>query len=334
MPDLTKRYSISFIDDFVDCSYRTFLTRFAGIYSDTGDIPRVYGSGCHRGLARINKAMHDKRIACKTCKFNCKMDTVAKVGAMKRTIEECRIKQILMEEFLAEFDEEFEELALRKYVGKKTKEEVQAELLGYKSTAYNSMCSALFEKQPVGDVLMTEQCITGKLGGFDILGILDLVLGIKARDESAKSLVLDYKTAASAPTSAFPLRQLAMYIHMLEGMSLPVNGVGALYLLKKDAPKKPRKGSKPFKQTELLFMNLDAENAAGRKVNRDKYNSTIKLIAEDIDMIHGNISNGCFIRNRRSMFCPCDAAEYCENPAKLDKYMSEKGPPKVKAEVE
>jgi hypothetical protein len=310
VPDLSKKYSISFIDDFVDCSYRSFLTRFIGITSESGDIPRVFGSGCHRGLARVNKALQEKREACIKCQFPCKLNTPRKAEAMARTVAECRIKQILQEEFFNEFDDEFEKLAVEKRSRKKTSDEVTEKIGEHKIIGMNAMCSALFQRQPIGDVLLTERPITGELAGKGLIGVVDLILGIKE-----KALILDYKTAASAPESAFPLRQLALYIHMLEQMGLPVNGVGALYLLKKLPPKRITKRSKPFEQTAMLFMSLDK--------NRKTYENTIKHLSDDIDMIGDCISAGNFVRNRRSMFCPCDAAEYCENTAKLDKYVAD-----------
>jgi len=311
-PDLTKKYSISFIDDFVDCSYRSFLTRFVGITKESADIPRVFGSGCHRGLARVNRALQEKREACLKCKFPCKLNTPRKAEAMARTVEECRIKQILQEEFFCEFDDEFQKLAVKDRKRSKTEEDMQEKVQEHKLIGLNAMASALFQRQPIGDVLLTERPISGELAGKGLIGVVDLILGIQG-----KALILDYKTAASAPESAFPIRQLALYIHMLEQMSLPVNGVGALYLLKKLPPKRITKKSKPFKQTEMLFLNLDK--------NRKTYENTVKLLAEDIDMISDCISSGTFVRNRRSMFCPCDAAEYCENVTKLDKYIAEVG---------
>lgn len=313
-PDLSKRFSISFINDFVDCSYRTFLTRFMGVGEYKADLPRTFGSGCHRGLTRINKALQENREPCLECEFNCKLNTTKKVEAMKRTLDECEIKRRMLEEFYCEFDTEFEDLVVKELIKRKsikTMKEARDKIEMHKRIAITAMSSALFEKQPIGDILMTETMLTGKLKGRGILGVVDLGIGIKG-----KALITDYKTAASAPTSAFPLRQLAIYIHMLEGMGLPVHGISALYMLKKEAPKKPRKNSKPFEPTVQNFFSLER--------NRPIYENTIDLIGEDIMSIEDCITNGIFIRNRGSMFCPCDAVDYCENMKLLDKFAADK----------
>ena len=319
VPDMSKRYSISFVDDFLDCSYRSFLKRFVKIYEEDIDLPRTFGTGCHKGLRRINKAMKEGREYCRYCEFDCKLSSPNKAAAMARTVEECKVKQILLEEFYTEMDSDFERKIIEKGVAKgKPVSDIITDLENHKRYALNGMCSALFQKQPIGEVLLTEQSVFGKIGEFDMIGVIDLVLGIKG-----KSLVLDYKTAASAPTSAFPLRQLAVYVHLLEQLGFPVNGVGALYMLKKDPPTKPRKNSKPFKQTELMFLSVDK--------NRSACENAIKELNEDIISVHDSISNGCFLRNRGSMYCPCSAAEYCNSTAKLEKYIAG-NPPQNKPE--
>lgn len=306
----SKKFSISFIDDFVDCSYRTFLTRFMGIYQEDVDLPRAFGTGCHRGLRRINKAMKEGRMYCSKCEFDCKLNSAEKVKAMSRTVEECLVKQILMEEYAAELDEDFEIKLIEKHRQKGTSvAEVKESIAAHRRYAMNCMFSALFQKQPVGDVLLTEEVVSGTLDGAGVLGVIDLVLGIKG-----KSLILDYKSTSAIPSGSLPIRQLALYIHILEQLGFPVNGVGALYMLKKDPPKTIRKNSKPFKQTELMFMNVDK--------HRNVYENTLSLISEDITAIKDAISTGTFIRNKRSMYCPCSAVEYCDNTCKLDAAVS------------
>lgn len=310
-PDLTKRFSISFIDDFVDCSYRSFLGRFVKLPKDeTVNLPTTFGSGCHRGLARVNKALMEEREPCLTCKFDCKLNTAEKRNAMQVSIDDCAVKQIFKEEFLAEFDDDVVAQATEDFIKKGKKAEGIDLINKLKRLGPTCMESAMFERQPLGEVLAVEEMVLGKVDEFELIGVIDLVLGI-----SGKSLITDYKTSGQKPSlKKFPLRQLAIYIHLLEEKGLPVNGVAALYMVKTDPPKRPRKGSPEHQQTFLNFFSLDK--------NRGIYLNTVDHIKEDMKMIRSCIANGIFIRNRASMYCPCEFADYCENTKKLEKYIS------------
>lgn len=310
-PDLSKRFSISFIDDFVDCSYRSFLGRFVKLPKDeTVNLPTTFGSGCHRGLARINKSLMEEREPCLTCNLGCKLTKAEKRNAMSVDISKCKVKQIFQEEFFSEFDDDVVSQAMEEFIKKGKKAEGLETIEKLKRLGPACMESAMFERQPLGEVLAVEEMVLGKLGDFDLIGVIDLILGI-----SGKSLITDYKTSGQKPSlKKFPLRQLAIYIHLLEEKGLPVNGIAALYMLKTEPPKKPRKGSPEHQQTFLNFFSLDK--------NRGIYNNTMEHIKEDMDMIRRSIDNGIFIRNRASMYCPCEYADYCENTKKLDKYVS------------
>jgi hypothetical protein len=309
-----KRMSISFVDDMLDCSYRTFLKYFVGLPQDDGvNIPTTFGSGCHRGLARINRSMREDRIPCLKCKHECHINTPGKKNAMDIPIEECKVKQILMDEFHDEFDEDFRLAAIEDYIRKNDKDKGIAILDKMERLALPCMSEALFVRQPVGDIVVVEDFMSGKVGDFDICGVIDLVLIYNGN----KVLVVDYKTAGKKPSmKSFPLRQLALYINMLQSKDLPVNGIAALYMVKTEPPKKPRKGSAPHQQTYLNFFNVDK--------NIGLYNHIIEQVHEDMLIVDHCVKNGIFMRNRKSMFCPCEFAPYCENNKKLEKFLSNK----------
>lgn len=310
-PDLNKSFSISFIDNFVDCSYRVFLTYFMGLWKKTADIPKVFGSGCHRGLAKVNELMQAHNEVCRKCTRDCKLYSVDKVKAMLVPMEECRIKQLMMEQFLLEFNDEFEELALVTNKSK-TAAEVKEILLAHHRYAYNCMCSVMFQSQPVGEVLMTENKLTGTLGEHKILGVVDLVLGIQQENKMPKTLIVDYKTTGIMPPDILPMRQLSLYVHLLEQRNLEINGVSAIYMVKKDPPKVIRKNSKEFQQSKTTFISLDRD--------RTEYEKALAGIKEDMDQVKDAISCGNFMRNRKSVFCQsCEQKEYCENTYLLDK---------------
>ncbi len=310
--DPKRKYSISFVDDFMDCSYRSFLNRFAKIQRDESvNLPTTFGSGCHRGLARINRSMKEGREVCQKCEFECKVTSHRKSEAMNRTPEECEVQRIMNEEFECEFDKDTINGAMEEFTRKGQKDKGQVIIDKLLRLGPQCMKSALFERQPLGEILAVEERVNGTLGEFGLVGILDLVLGIKG-----KSLILDYKTSAQKPSlKKFPLRQLSLYIHMLEGLGLPVNGVSALYMVKTEAPKKARKNSAPHQQTYLNFFSLDK--------NRGLYTHVVNHVENDMKAIQECVGKGIFMRNRNSMYCPCEFSKYCESTEKLDKYMSE-----------
>ena len=314
VPDLSKRFSISFVDNFVDCSYRVFLSYFMGLWPERQrGFTRIFGTGCHRGLAAVNKLVSEsfENELCSKCLNPCKLWTVQKVEAMKVPLEKCAVKQLMMDEFFKEFTPEFEEAALREEKDKPI-DEIKEEILDHHRYAYNCMCSTMFESQPVGEVLMTEEMLKGTLGDHNILGQVDLALGIQQGDKIPKTLVVDYKTTGTMPTKKLPIRQLALYVHLLEQKGLTVNGVSAIYMVKKDPPKVKRKNSKDFLQSKTFFESLDRD--------RTGYKMALDGIKEDMDQIADAISCGNFVRNRNSMFCEsCDQKKYCENPYLLDK---------------
>ena len=45
LQEYTRPYSISFIDGFLDCSYKIFMSHFLKIKIEKTDFPRTFGSG-------------------------------------------------------------------------------------------------------------------------------------------------------------------------------------------------------------------------------------------------------------------------------------------------
>ena len=314
-------YSISFIDSFLDCSYKVFMTHFLKIKVDKVDFPRVFGTGVHNGLNKINEMLMNHCEECLNCPRECKLMSPKRSDALKVKIEDCAIKQILMEKFLEKFDDRFEELALASTTS--TKEEIQEEILKHKQYAFSGMCEVIFKTQPRGKVLLTESRFSCRLGEHDILGIVDLAMGVKEKilnskgevvKEIPKTVILDYKTTGVKPSGTLPFRQLAVYAHLLENSNIKVNKVGAIYILKKGPPKIVRKGSAPFEQVTMAGADLDKPEWHALK------EKTLDDIQEDMCMIKDQISHGIFTKNRKSMFCAtCELRGFCNDTKKLDK---------------
>jgi hypothetical protein len=157
--------------------------------------------------------------------------------------------------------------------------------------------------------------MTGTLGCHKLGGRLDLGMVLKN-----KVFITDYKTTQNKPNPAdFPIRQFSIYVHMLEQHGIPVSGLSTIYLVKSEPPKNPKKAKGPHEYAHAHYFNLEK--------NREIYERNLKLLEEDMDQIKRCLEHGIFLRNRRSMFCPCEAAEYCENPKNVEAYMSKRRVP-------
>jgi len=312
LKEYTRPYSISFIDGFLDCSYKIFMTHFLKIRIDKTDFPRTFGSGLHRAFNKVNELIMNHTECCRNCDKDCKLYSPDRVKALLVPEKECRIKQLMMEQFLQEFNEDFEEKALST-MKNKTLDEIKEEIVKHKQYAYDGMCETIFKKQPRGEVLLTEKTFSCRLGEHDVLGIVDLGMEINKKGER-KKVILDYKTAGMDPGNKLPIRQLSMYVHLMENAGIPANVVGAIYVLKKSAPKIVRKGSKPFEQVKILSADVDDAN------NRAIIEHNLDDLETDISQIKDCISHGIFTKNRKSMFCStCELRAFCEDHHKLDK---------------
>ena len=315
-PDLDKPFSISFIDDFVDCSYRTFLSRFIGI-ARRADVNRLYGDAVHTGLKNANEAMRDAP-PCTNCPHPCKADGPDRANGADRKLAECPLQQKMREGYISVFTEEKLNQFIAECKNADAREDLKEQLDMLNRVAPISMNDAFFRRQPHGKILGVEMWMEGRIGAFPFCGKLDLMQEVKER-----TLIYDYKTRATKPSFAdFPLRQFVPYIKMVEVQGITVSGVGAIYLLKKEAPKKPRKNSPPHQAAIPHYLDLSK--------NGEVLQGTYDMLVEDMTMIRRCIENGIFLRNRNSMFCPCEAVDYCENTCNLDSYVSKNG---VKANV-
>lgn len=317
LKEYTYPYSISFIDSFLDCSYKVFLTHFLKIKVEKVDFPRVFGTGVHNGLNKINEMLMNHNEVCNQCPRECKLMSPKRKEALNVKTEDCAVKQILMEKFLEKFDDRFEELALTSSLHS-TKEEIQEEIMKHKQYAFAGMCETIFKTQPRGEVLLTESKFSCRLGEHDILGIVDLAMGVKEKLPDGtvipKTVILDYKTTGIKPSGTLPFRQLAVYSHLLENSNIKVNKVGAIYILKKGPPKVVKKGAAPFQQVFMAGADLDQPEWHALK------EKTLDEIQDDICMIKDQISHGIFTRNRKSMFCSgCELRGLCSDTRKLDK---------------
>lgn len=310
-----KNFSISFVDDFVDCSYRTFLTKFIGIGRKI-NINTSFGNGCHRGLARVNKAVQENREPCKTCPRSCKLGTAQKQEADDVPATDCPVQQAMNAEFYSEFSPEVQTEIISQFADKGKLEEGRAQVAKLARIGPCAMREALFCQQPTGLVLATEERLFGSLDQFKVISIIDLVLAI-----NGKSYVFDYKTRATNPESLkFPIRQLALYVKVLEQKNLPVHALGVIYMVKTEPPKKPTKSRKTGEIKEHKYALTHYFNL---EQNRGLYEHTIGQLKEDMVMIRKCLENGIFIRNHSSLLCPCEVADYCNNTALLDRHVSE-----------
>ena len=310
-PNLDKPFSISFIDDFVDCSYRTFLSRFIGI-PRRQDINRLYGDAIHTGLKCANEALRDGS-PCDICPNDCKISSENKPKAADKKLEECPLQQIMYKGYVSTFTEEKLNEFLAECRTSDDREDLKELIDKLNKIAPNSMNDTLFRRQPYGKILGVEMWLTGSLGSFPFCGKLDLLM-----EKDAKNLIIDYKTRSNRPSlSDFPLRQFLPYVKMVEVQGITTHGIGAIYLLKSEPPKRPRKNSPPFQYAIPHWMNLSE--------NQEVIQRTYDLLIEDMTMIRRCIENGIFLRNRGSIYCPCEVADYCENTRNLESYISKYG---------
>ena len=315
--DLEKAFSISFIDDFVDCSYRTFLSKFIGIRRDVS-LNKIFGSAVHAGLQTINTLLKDSKSPCDSCPHSCKLTSESKSQGALKTVAECPVQQAMNSAFYLNFTPEQRAEILADIVDttKRTKtEQLITKLLRIGPAG---MKDVIFNRQPSGKVLDVEFRMDGAIGPFKFCGMLDLLM-----ETQGKVIIYDYKTTAAKPNvKSFPIRQFVPYIKMTEDRGIKVSGVGAMYILKKEAAPLTksgalRKGSQPHQPAIPHYLNIDE--------NRALYQSTLDSLISDMANIQECLNNGVFMRNRRSKFCPCEAAAHCNSECVLDAYVSKNG---------
>jgi hypothetical protein len=311
IPDLTKSFSISFIDDFADCSYRSFLSKMVGV-PQRPNANKIYGSACHAGLQTINNCGITNNYPCTTCIHDCKMGTPEKKLAVTKTVEQCGVQQLMMESFGKLFNTAAEE-GVKKVFTDKGKADEGADLVAkLKRIGPNAMKEAIFLKQPAGQVVMAESRLRGQIADIPFSGVLDLYMMC-----GDKGLVFDYKTRADDPTTAaFPLRQFTTYAKLLRDEGSKVDGFGTIFLLKKEPPKKKTKKSKEVHEYAVAqYFKLEG--------NEELYEHTLRMLVQDMLGIRRCIENGIMLRNRNSMYCStCDVKFYCENDPAIEKFLS------------
>lgn len=322
-PDLEKAYSISFIDSFADCSYKVYLSKFLGIRESKVEINRTFGSACHEGMKAINMALKGNSEPCKECAKECKLNTPKREDAILLPPTECPTQQLMNEAFLATFNSEVQNTIIEHYADQNKREEGLEEIKDLLRIGPNILKDVAFKRQPSGVILAAETRLEGMLDSYKLVGVVDLMMAVTNKAGEARSIVFDYKSRGTKPEgSSFPVRQFALYVKMLEDKKLPVDGLGTIYMIKNDPPKKPRKGSAPFQQSIAHYINL--------RTNRALYEHVLKLLKEDMEQITDAIQNGIFIRNRGSMFCgTCEVKKYCENDKAVECHMNNKRRPKA-----
>lgn len=341
-----KPFSISFIDSFLDCPYRCFMTYIAGLWPETnGSLPLVFGSGCHSGLEAMNMSiMHEKRNLCNDCPHECKLlpEVDGTLKPFKRRllrkelrekaldvpIKECAVKRRMLKGFYNEFTEtrQNEIFAATKAADPtKSDEEIRERLKEHEEIAEGCMFDMAFRTQPVGMPVLIEQNLQGVIEGTKITGFVDLCL-MTDGDTRPEFLLADYKTASPGKETE-PLRQLSLYVYLVEKMMeakdepLKIDFISALYMIKKKKPAKPRV---PFEQTKLKFWDLRKE--------KDLVDNKINEVREDIKQIQECLHKGVFFKNRRSMGCNwCENKALCYNTRLFEQKLEEK---RVKAAME
>lgn len=343
-----RPFSISFIDSFLDCPYKCFMTYIAGLWKDSGSIPLKFGSGCHSGLALVNQSMQFDRDYCNNCKHECKLRpeikdpsgkmSIVEIKKLKKEIRakaldvpvsECAVKRVLQQAFNSEFfDKVFQQKAIedmKKKDATLTDADIDKTMDEHSDIAMACVYDAVFVRQPIGTVLMSEQAINGVLAGTKITGIMDLCLATEANNGGSDLMILDYKTASPGKQTE-PVRQLCLYTYLIQemlkkgGNEKTVDFIAALRMYKKKKPAKPRV---PFVQSDLWWKDLRSEP--------DLYPKTIKEITEDIDQIQQCLHSGVFMKNRRSMSCfYCENKDLCHDINLFEKKLAEKKEEKLK----
>lgn len=305
-----RTFSISFIEGFNSCGYKMFLSHFLKVKVPQTSLPLTFGSACHKGLESVNYARMKNINICKKCPKSCKLGTPEQKNAMNVPVEECAVKQRMLEEFGDVFDSDFENLYIEEARIKDFvdgEEKARKELAKHKEIAINAMSHVIFIDQPIGKVLYTEGPIYGSIGEHKVMGVLDLLL-----NDEGKGHIIDYKTAAANSVNNFPLRQMAMYDHILASQGVNIDKLSVIFMNKKLETNRSRK---PFEQTSVLSMELTKEN-------RQICKKVIGEIAEDISNISECISNGIFMKGRNPITCSyCEMREYCRDSSKLDDYL-------------
>jgi len=317
-PDLDKAFSISFIDSFADCSYKVYLSRFLGIREDKAEINRTFGSGCHAGMAEINLALKRGASPCLECEHECKLNTPRKEDAILRSPEDCKVQTLMNDAFLNIFNTDAQNTFIEEFAKKGNREKGLEEVKDLLQIGPKILKDVIFKRQPSGTILATETRLEGMLDNHKLVGIVDLMMAVTNKQGEARSIVFDYKSRGTKPEgSSFPMRQFALYVKMLEDKGLPVNGLGTIYMIKSNPPKKPKKGSAPFQQSIAHYINLET--------NRALYEHVIKLLKEDMEQVADSIQHGIFIRNRNGMYCgSCELKKYCENDKAVECHMNNK----------
>lgn len=319
-----KPFSISFIDSFLDCPYRCFMTYIAGLWPESnGSLPLVFGSGCHSGLEVMNLSiMHDQRNLCNDCPHECKLlpevdgsmkpyerrllRKSIRERALEVPVKECAVKRRMLKSFGDVFSISAQQNifeAMKEADPTKSDEEIREKLKEHEEIAEGCMFDMAFKTQPVGMPVLIEQNLQGVINNTKITGFVDLCL-MTDGDTGPEYFLADYKTASPGKETE-PLRQLSLYVYLVEKMMeaketpLKIDFISALYMIKKKRPAKPRV---PFEQTKLKYWDLRKE--------KDLVADKIREVGDDINQIQECLHKGVFFKNRRSNGC-----NWCENKA-------------------
>jgi hypothetical protein len=274
----------------------------------------LFGSACHGGLAHINKLLQQGAEPCLLCPRECKLHSAKKKDGALAPVAECRVQQLMNQCFLSHMTPENLETIKKQFSDKGKAAEGKDVIDKLLRIGPNAMRETMFLKQPMGDIKLVEDKLDGSICGFKMGGVVDLYLHI-----GGKGLIIDYKSRADDPSNeSFPMRQFSVYAKLLRDKGEVVNGLGTIYLIKKEPPKRKTSKSKAVHEYAIAhYINLDE--------CKDQFDNVLRELGEDMDGIRERITAGHFTRNRNSMFCStCDVKAFCEKPALVDKFMSEK----------
>lgn len=283
-------YSISFLNGMADCAHQQRLRKFKHILRDTTKLQTYFGSRVHEVFQLINLFSKNKCLPCNTCKHSCKLNTAEQTQASFLSSEQCKIQEVIesiLEDALS--DENV------KYIREAAKNKVtfDKKLLKMRKLGAGMIKEVLFNKMPVGKVVLVEEHLEGTLGEFKVHGYPDLIMNI-----NNEAIVYDYKTRGSKQSDKdFPMAQACLYSHLLRQKGAPVRGIGTVYLISTGV-------------TEIEYIDI-VENA-------QRYEHTLAGLLDDMRTVQKMIDNDIFPKNRKSMFCPCDYADICEYPDKIE----------------
>ena len=310
--DMGKSMSISFITDYADCGYRTFLQKIVKVPYER-DMNKLFGSACHAALSAINHLRQENLEPCGECPNACKIILPSRIGALELPEQQCAIQKIINETFRTKLSKEVldgirEQLKARG----KTVPEIENSIKLVLDVGPLAVAEMVFRTQPTGTVLATEQPLNGKIGGISITGVVDLIYVVKD-----KVVMLDYKTTSLQPKDDhFPLRQFTLYDMLLEQQNLPIDVFSAAYMIKKRPPTRGPNKDKEHRYTKIVY-------AIKEKIPRE-YERVRAELEGDLQSVRFCLSNGIFMRNYQSMFCPCEAEPYCQSDRKVEQFLAER----------